>query len=730
MTVRSPHVNTSSELIRILHVDDDPNFADLTATLLTQEDDRFEVKTAASASEGLARLAETHVDCIVSDYDMPGQNGIEFLQAVREDYPDLPVILFTGKGTEEVASAAISAGVSDYLQKGGPEQFTVLVNRIGNLVEKHRAEKAKELHQVLVEEATDVILLVSDAGTIEYATPSAESVLKRTPEELAGTSGFEHIHPADEDPVMEAFFELAEEPGSRRTVEFRYERPDGSLIWAEARGRNLLQHPTVNGIVVYTRDITERKEHERDLQKERDRFRAVFEKAFDGMVIANDDGQYINVNEGATELFGLPKEELLGRSIEEFAPEDFDFEAAWRRFQVSDRDRGEFPLVRPDGTERIVAYAATPSIVPGQHLSILRDVTERNRRERVLEEQTEELAELTDQLETQYRHLFEEAPVMAVETRAVDGRPVIEECNKLFLDTLGYDRSEVIGRDLAEFYTPESQEQLLDQGGYERALAGEFVREDRTLVTADGERVETLLRAVPRRDAGDTVSGTLAMYIDISERKELERETERLEKFTGIVSHDLRNPLTVAEGQLELAREECDSEHLDAVANAHDRMNALIEDLLMLAREGGRVRDTTAVDLAELSENCWRNVETANATVRTSVDRTIKADRSRLAQLLENLIRNAVEHGGDDVRVTVGTLADGEGFYVEDDGPGIPEDERDNVFDAGYSTTSDGTGFGLSIVKQVADAHGWTIRVSEGSNGGARFEIIGIEFAV
>jgi signal transduction histidine kinase len=89
-------------------------------------------------------------------------------------------------------------------------------------------------------------------------------------------------------------------------------------------------------------------------------------------------------------------------------------------------------------------------------------------------------------------------------------------------------------------------------------------------------------------------------------------------------------------------------------------------------------------------------------------------------------MRNAVEHTSQDVTVTVGELE--EGFYVEDDGSGIPEDSRDDVFDAGHTTTDEGTGFGLSIVKEVAEAHGWEVSIAEGSEGGARFEITNVEF--
>lgn len=106
-----------SAAIRVLHVDDEPDFGDLTATVLERSDERFEVDTRTSAAAGLDRLAEGDFDCVVSDYQMPATDGLEFLEAVREENPDLPFLLFTGQGSEEVASEAITAGATDYLQK-------------------------------------------------------------------------------------------------------------------------------------------------------------------------------------------------------------------------------------------------------------------------------------------------------------------------------------------------------------------------------------------------------------------------------------------------------------------------------------------------------------------------------------------------------------------------------------------------------------------------------------
>jgi len=232
---------------------------------------------------------------------------------------------------------------------------------------------------------------------------------------------------------------------------------------------------------------------------------------------------------------------------------------------------------------------------------------------------------------------------------------------------------------------------------------------------------------------------------DITERKryeeELERRNRELERFTSIVSHDLRNPLNVAAGRVELAREEVESEHLDRAAAAHEHMESLIGDLLTLARSGERITETEPVSLSTVVERAWRNVATGDATLAVETDRTIEADPNRLAQLVENLARNAVEHAGDDVTVTVGELderGDGaespdggarSGFYVEDDGPGIPEDVRDDVFEMGFSTAEDGTGFGLPIVAQVAEAHGWEAEVASGADGGARITVTGVEWA-
>jgi hypothetical protein len=245
-----------------------------------------------------------------------------------------------------------------------------------------------------------------------------------------------------------------------------------------------------------------------------------------------------------------------------------------------------------------------------------------------------------------------------------------------------------------------------------------------------------------------------------------------VDNVASVVSHDLRNPLDVAKSRLRAGREFDEPEHFDHVAQAHERMERIIGDVLTLARGEDVVDPDETVDLEAVARDAWGTVETGDATL--TVDEplpTTVADSDRVGRLFENLFRNCVEHGstsnrtqsddavehgstspashaqqdcvehapGDDgsqteespssLVVSVGTLeeSDTSGFYVEDDGVGIPPSERERVFDPGYSSDDHGTGLGLAIVARIADLHGWSCVVTEGTEDGARIEIRGLD---
>ena len=239
---------------------------------------------------------------------------------------------------------------------------------------------------------------------------------------------------------------------------------------------------------------------------------------------------------------------------------------------------------------------------------------------------------------------------------------------------------------------------------------------------------------VPLRDDDGTLRGLVGHVRDVSERmrdrRALERKNRRLDRFAGYVTHDLQNPLSIATGYLELAKEG-DDEALETVEEAIGRMQQLIDDIEILARGEQRMLQTGADGtlataqqrVAEIARNVWSVLAPDSATLELDLpeETILYAGEQEFRSMLENLLKNAVQHGGEDVRVRIGAIHGG--LYVEDDGPGVPADERDSIFEQGYSTAKGGTGTGLAIVAEVASAHEWDLEVLEGTDGGARFEI-------
>ncbi len=329
--------------------------------------------------------------------------------------------------------------------------------------------------------------------------------------------------------------------------------------------------------------------------------------------------------------------------------------------------------------------------------------------------------------EQKYRTLIEQSHD-AVTIHQQDG---YEFVNHRGTELFGRSEDDILGSSVRDIVHPDDHEKLTRTDGGTAAVGDSETFEARV------QRPDGIVRHCEFSTTVITYQGepaVLASIRDITERKERERElkrqNERLDQFAGVVSHDLRSPLNVAEGSLELARETGDEEHFDRASDALDRMNSLVEDVLALARQGRLVDETERVALGEVAADAWESVDAPEAAVDYDVgDVRVDADPCRLQELFENLFRNAVEHGGDAVSVRVGTLPDG--FYVEDDGPGIPDGDHDAVFDRGFTSTEDGTGFGLAIVREIAEAHDWQVAAAsadseDGGGGGARFEVTDI----
>jgi PAS domain S-box-containing protein len=463
--------------ITVLVVDDDPDLLDLTASFLKRERDEFSVEAEPNPEDALSRLRTDAIDVIVSDYDMPQMNGLEFLEAVREEHEDIPFILFTGKGSEEIASKAISKGVTDYLQKGtDSSQYSLLANRIANAFEQYEAreylKQSQQKFSKLVTNSSDMLAIVNPQCRFEYISPVCEEILGYEQRELIGECAFDYMPVDDRQHAMEEFFDAIENPDKEPVIESRFKTADDDYVLLEVRGKNMLEDDLIDGFVANGRDISALKERE----------------------------------------------------------------------------------------------------------------------------------------------------------------------------------------------------------------------------------------------------------------QELKQQNEQLKDMRKMISHDIRNPLSVASNSMVLYEETGDDEHLDRIKRAIERIDSLVDRVLMMAKHERTVEGTEQVSLTEVAERAWGMVgtETDRAELHIVDSRELDADPSALQQAFENLFVNAIEHTNGDLTVRVGTMEGG--IYVEDTGQGIPEDARDRVFESGYTTNANNTGFGLNIVKQIVMGHGWDIEIAESEEGGTRFEITGITF--
>ncbi|MFQ3293644.1 MAG: PAS domain S-box-containing protein [Natrialbaceae archaeon] len=1012
-----------SAAIEILYVGADDEFAANVVDVLEEDWDgcRIDLTVLQTQDEGVERVRDDCIDCVVSEYELPEGEGVDLLGTVRGIWPNLPFILAPVDGSETVAARAVAEDVTHYVPRRsngtdadrladriemavnespvspvpsiGPEQYRLLVeqNLVGigivqderfryvnpkfaeihgyrqveligesvleliaeedverarrNLQRRRsgedphdryvitaqtkdgtaievelqsrrleyegdpavmgvvrdvseRRERQRELgrYEAFVEHSGDAIAVVGMDGRIEFLSEGGKTEAGYDPDELIGEQVYEYVHPEDREKLADRLASIIDYPETSVTAEYRFRRPDGGWAWIESRVVNRLDDPAIDGILMNTRNVDERKAREASLERyetvvdhlreavwmldedgriefineyladvldvsesaitgepiaevlvdadvsfdsrENGEARTVVKRLFpdapggevrdvvrlfiDGervvldiknVLLEGPDGNHVigaarNVTErealqtrlrvyeraieGSTDLFaaidrnreyifanqayceyhGVDPEWVVGRSVDEvldealidrideyiersFAGEEVHYDVTRIHPDLGDRhlDVRYYPVTTPDSESHILVAA-------------MRDVTERKRREQrvtALHEAATDIA--AADLETEvYRALVNAA-----------------------IDVLEFDFA-IADAERDGVLVPQAMTENLSQGGYyeetsledDNTLAARAYNQDDTILTndlreqdvapADSEYRSILtvpiggfgaFQAGSREvDAFDETDRALTEILvghavealtrleqrqELQARREaLERENERLDRFASVVSHDLRNPLTVANGQLELARESCESPRLDEIETSLTRMEAMIQDLLAMAREGQIVDDgeLSPVDLDAIARAAWKQVSTSKAELVAESGLDAVADSDRVKHVFANLFRNSIEHGFPDnppgaedgsagLTVRVGALSDEDetGFFVEDDGIGIPESDREPVFDPGYSTDPEGTGFGLMIVKDVVNAHGWTIRLTQSEDGGARFEISDVEIA-
>jgi PAS domain S-box-containing protein len=742
--------------MHLLCVDDDADFLDLTVTFLERKLPAATIHTATRVDDARTLIETEPITCVVSDYEMPDQDGLAFLRAVRANHPSLPFILFTGQGSESIASDAISAGVTDYLQKGGPEQYDRLATRVRHAIAEYQTEhelreRVKELTAI---QAVSDLLTDGDGQSLAQL----EQVVASLPQSLQfpetavaslAVDDDEFTSPGYEPPARQISAHDVTTAGNELVLTVGYTTDpapgtDGDVFLPEERA-------LLTTILQLVTAYLDRRHVLSDLRVADRRLTLILEHATAVMYLKDTDGRYVFVNAEYERLFELEAEDLVGRRDADLYPADVvgAVESNDRRVVETGEPIEVEERITVQGEDRTYLSLKVPALNDAGDVEgvfgVSTEITEQKKRERQLEalnrtiprllsaETAEEVAErgvtaareILD-LQANAIHLYDTeraALVPAAYTDAVTeliGDPPSFRAGesiawRAFEDGTATAIDDV--RSDPDIYNPETpirSELHLPLGEHGILIAGSptpaaFDAQDVTIGELLAAHLVTALTQVNTKQ-------------ELRDREaELEAQNERLEQFASMVSHDLRNPIAIARGHLDLYREAGDESHLDPVDRSFTRMQDLVTDLTALARYGVPDTDHQPVSIPDVARDAWELIDTRSATLSADAC-TVTGDKSQLTALFENLFRNAVGHGGADVTVRVGPLDAESGFYVEDSGDGIPEDERDAVFDHGYTTGYGGSGIGLTIVSRIAQAHNWDVTLTDGTDGGARFE--------
>ena len=629
--------------------------------------------------------------------------------------------------------------------------------------EQREAEprRSQELFKQVFESSHDAIFIFDpEADEFIDVNSAASEMLGYTHDEFLHSVGPSDLH-SDELGKFYAFVDQVSEDGSGWTDELTCQSKNGERIPAEISA-SAIEIDDRQCALAIVRDITERKENER-FQRRLYEITADPDRSFDEKlhaVIELGCGRFDVEHGGIARI-----DPATDRFEIEVITGDHDHLVPDKRYPLSETycqlvvDGGDTAVVtdpvNKGFTEKLCYEQFGVQVYLGTHLEFDGDVDrtfffisnepreetfseadrtfhhlmgqwvqyelEHQQRERELRERTEHL-----------RALVETTPE-CIKTVAEDG--TLLQMNPAGLDMVEAPaESAVTDECVYDLIAPEHRERF--RAFNERVCQGERGTLEFDIIGLEGTRRHMETHAAPlHRPDGTTAHVALTRDItDQVEREQhleetvekLEESNERLESFASMLAHELRNPVTIGQIYSQQLPTETDSEPVEYVTEAFDRIEAMIDVMLVLTQGREAVGERTSVELGDVAREAWEDVNATDASLDIVIDYAIQADETYVRHLFRNLLENAVNHGGADVTVTVGELPTG--FYVADDGAGIPAAERDAVFDQGYTTTADngGIGLGLAFVQKLAEVYEWEYAVTESAAGGARFEFTNV----
>ena len=381
---RSNHLN-------VLIIEDVPADAELIEYELRKGKVNFEARCVQSEEEFVRELDTNRPDVIVSDFSLPQFDALAALEILRERKLQIPFVLVTGSQSEETAVRCIKKGADDYILK---ESLKRLPSALMGAIAKRKAERDREFAEqalrrsedyfrTLIENSSDIITILNSKGKILFQSPSIERALGYRPEELLDRNAFDFVHPNDVQRLLGIFSGDLMHPNLQTPAEYRFRHRDGSWRFLESIGKNLLHDPSVHGVVINSRDVTERKRAEERIIEQA----ALLDRATDAIMTLNLEGQITFWNSGAERLYGWRADETVGKMHESelYSKENAPAFNARSRTLRDGRWKGELMQMRKDGAELFVESRWT--LVPDRDgnprsmLIINTDITEKKKLE-------------------------------------------------------------------------------------------------------------------------------------------------------------------------------------------------------------------------------------------------------------------------------------------------------------------------------------------------------------
>lgn len=750
---------------RILLVDDTP--ANLLALEVVLEPLGQPLVKARSGEEALQLLASQTFALIVLDVMMPGLDGFQTAALIRERHPSqrIPIIFLSAINREdsdftrgyahgavdylvkpfnpEILRSKVSVFVELFLQREEIRRQAMLLVEHERREQQHERERSQlaaqqaerdRLHALLMQAPAPICIFRGPNHVFELANPLYCQLIGK--KNIVGKA-LEEVLPEVRGQVFPELLDgvlRSGEPAHGTEVLCKLDlHGNGTLddmflnfVYAPMRGAG----GNVEGIIAFAFDVTTQVLARNLAQQSEARFRALFDSAMDGVVVADDDGRYLAANPAALALFGLTREQLVTRRVHEigWVKDVAEPENAWERFRNEGQQRGQFVLTRPDGEVRTLEYSATAEFVRGQHLSVLRDVTEQA-----------SVHEATRRAEQRFRSLVAATSQIVWTTNAA-GRKV--EDSPSWRAFTGQTAQEWLdaGTQSSAVHPDDRQRTRL---AWSEAVANKsFYEVEYRLRRADGEYRAVVARGIPVLNDDGTMREWVGTITDIEDKKRVDAELEAnmvlREQLLAIVGHDLQNPLAAIlfDSQKMLKRDglnATESRSAARIANSAGRMSRMITQLLDLSRArmgGGIPVDLQLANLSRVCRQVIEELEVAHPTRRIvyeeTTELTARIDPDRIAEVVSNLTGNALQHGGTStVTVRLREVGPVATLEVHNLGEAIPADVLPHVFDpfrrGKRETKSTSLGLGLYIAHQIMAAHGGALTVTSTPEDGTRF---------